>query len=554
MITYICRYAPAAIIAGFSENAELFNSAAEDLSDADGISHQNMCGFSRALIAAAMEKKVSGLLLTSCCDCIKRAFDIISGYADPDYIYMLDLPRCNTQCAETYYAEELLRFINDYKKFSGRQFDVKKAAAWLKYHKKDGAEPAGRQSIALLGARVSDSLFENLEARSHLPLDDLTCSAGGSTDEMPEDITDAENFSRWYASQLLAQRSCMRMTDCSSRRDILKKGNFSGVIYNTIKFCDFYNYEFADLKDETDMPVTKIETDFTKGSSGQIGTRAEAFMESVAPKDSRTRTGISPAGKYVMGVDSGSTSTDAVIMDEGKNIVAYCIIPTGARASESAEKAVSAVLDSSGLHKKDIAFTVATGYGRSGIDPGDRTVTEITCHARGAYFLDPHVRTIIDIGGQDSKVIALDENGAVKSFLMNDKCAAGTGRFLETMARVLELDMDTMTANGLEWDEDLTISSICTVFAESEVVSLIAENKNAPDIIHGLNKSVASKTVSLVSRIPLKEKVMITGGVARNPGVVKAIEDQLRISLLVSPRAQICGALGAALTARLQIG
>ena len=177
------------------------------------------------------------------------------------------------------------------------------------------------------------------------------------------------------------------------------------------------------------------------------------------------------------GIDSGSTSTDVVIIDRDKNIIAQSILPTGAGAAAGADRALDEALAQAGLSRSDINATVTTGYGRTAVGLGDQSITEITCHAKGAYFLDPSVRTIIDIGGQDSKVIRLDENGNVTNFVMNDKCAAGTGRFLELMARTLELSLDDMSRLGLEWKEDVTISSMCTVFAESEVVSLIAENR-----------------------------------------------------------------------------
>ena len=192
---------------------------------------------------------------------------------------------------------------------------------------------------------------------------------------------------------------------------------------------------------------------------------------------------------------------------------------------------------------------VTTGYGRTAISDGDKSITEITCHARGAHYLDPSVRTVIDIGGQDSKVIRLDENGAVVNFVMNDKCAAGTGRFLEMMARTLEMNLDDMAKKGLHFKEDITISSMCTVFAESEVVSLIAQNKDTDDIVHGLNKAVAAKTAALAKRIKGEEAYMMTGGVSKNQGLVKTLEEKLGTKLIISEKAQLCGALGAALFA-----
>ena len=192
---------------------------------------------------------------------------------------------------------------------------------------------------------------------------------------------------------------------------------------------------------------------------------------------------------------------------------------------------------------------MTTGYGRDTIGISDKAITEITCHAKGAFFLNPDVRTIIDIGGQDSKVICVDEGGTVTNFVMNDKCAAGTGRFLEMMARTMQMSLDEMSRRGLKWKNDVTISSMCTVFAESEVVSLIAENTMPEDIIHGLNESVAGKTMSLVKRAGGKPAYMITGGVAANMGVVKALEKKLGERVFVSDYSQLCGALGAALLA-----
>ena len=252
---------------------------------------------------------------------------------------------------------------------------------------------------------------------------------------------------------------------------------------------------------------------------------------------------------YFAGIDSGSTSTDVVILNKNKEIVTGIILPTGAGAAIGAERALEEALQDAKLQREDIDALVTTGYGRSAIQDGDKSITEITCHARGAHYLDPQVRTVVDIGGQDSKVIRLDENGAVVNFVMNDKCAAGTGRFLEMMARTMEMSLDKMSVTGLHYAEDITISSMCTVFAESEVVSLIAQNKATDDIVHGLNKAVASKTASLAKRVGGEGKYMMTGGVSKNKGLVKTLEEKLGAELVISDKAQLCGALGAALFA-----
>ena len=252
---------------------------------------------------------------------------------------------------------------------------------------------------------------------------------------------------------------------------------------------------------------------------------------------------------YFAGIDIGSTSTDAVLIDEEKNILAKAMVPTTAKASNAFENVLGKLLGQAGITRDALTGIVTTGYGRNTAGAGNKSVTEISCHAKGAFFLDAQVRSIIDIGGQDSKVICLDDRGNVTNFVMNDKCAAGTGRFLEIMARILELSIDEMAEAGLRYREDIIISSICTVFAESEVVSLVAQDKETCDIVHGLNESVAAKAASLVNRAKAVPKFMMTGGVAKNRGVVKAISEKLQAEITIDEMAQYCGALGAALYA-----
>lgn len=250
--------------------------------------------------------------------------------------------------------------------------------------------------------------------------------------------------------------------------------------------------------------------------------------------------------RYVLGVDSGSTSTDAVVMKLDGTIVASVIGATGAKASRGAAAVIQEVLDQAHLTRDDLAMSVATGYGRDAIPNMDVAITEITCHAAGAHYLAPQARTVIDIGGQDSKVIHLNEDGTVQNFVMNDKCAAGTGRFLEAMARTLQMPIEELSHQGLEWHHDVTISSMCTVFAESEVVSLIADDTPTPDIIHGLDVSVARKTAALARRVGGEPPYLMTGGVANNEGVVKALSEVLGAPVATHEDSQLCGAIGAA--------
>ncbi len=254
----------------------------------------------------------------------------------------------------------------------------------------------------------------------------------------------------------------------------------------------------------------------------------------------------------VAGIDIGSLTAEVVIMDNSK-VLHSVILPTGANSKKIAEKAMKEALDASGLDRSDLEYIVATGYGRISIDYADKRITEITCHGRGAHFLDSSVRTVVDIGGQDSKVILLNEKGRVLDFAMNDKCAAGTGRFLEVMAQALEVELDKLAELSDQAKNVVSISSMCTVFAESEVVSLIAQGLPREDIALGLHQSIADRTSGLVRRVGLVEKVMITGGVAKNSAVVKALNEKLSTKLIVPPEPQIAGALGAALLAQEEL-
>mgnify|MGYP002682270170 FL=1 len=248
------------------------------------------------------------------------------------------------------------------------------------------------------------------------------------------------------------------------------------------------------------------------------------------------------------GIDIGSITAKAALLQDGK-IIGTKITFTGYNAEAAGIKVYEETLAEAGLDRSAVAKIVSTGYGRNSVKFADRAFTEILAHAAGAHFVNNKVRTIIDIGGQDSKAISLDETGKVKNFVMNDKCAAGTGRFLEVMARALEVNLDEFGAMSLRARQPAKISSLCTVFAESEVISLIARGEQRPQIIAGIHESIAARVSSMLARVGVAEPVMITGGVARNEGVVHALEKKLGVKIEVSPYAQANGAIGAAVLA-----
>ncbi len=545
MIGYNCKYAPVEILAGFGEKCELINNEASNFDYASSKLHPNMCSHAKAMLEEIHNGNYNELLFMNCCDSSRRIFDSLKE-ENIGFSYCIDLPSCSSHCAVEKFRDDLSDFIASYEKYSGKAFDKK---LFLSAFKEKQNLPKDK-FIAILGARSSKTLLDVTTACfDGLDILDLTCANSREVLSIDADENSSlDDMMLKYAKALMAQTPCMRMQDIKSRETLLESENCVGVIYSTIKFCDYYDFEFSKLKN-LNTPIIRIETDFTNQSYGQLLTRIEGFAETISKTDNKRKT-INMNGKYFVGIDSGSTSTELVAIDKNLHIVKTVMVRTGANAGVGAKNA----LEKAGIDKKDIALIVATGYGRKNIDFADDNVTEITCHAKGAKHLYPDVKTIIDIGGQDSKVISLDESGKVTGFVMNDKCAAGTGRFLENMAKVLEISIDEMAQIGLKYKNDLTISSMCTVFAESEVVSLIAENYSVADIVHGLNKSVAVKTKALASSAKDKSAIMMTGGVANNKGVVCELEKQLKAKIFIPEHPEFCGALGAALIASENIG
>ncbi len=247
------------------------------------------------------------------------------------------------------------------------------------------------------------------------------------------------------------------------------------------------------------------------------------------------------------GLDIGSTMTKVLLVDQQEKTLASFIGPTGAEHRHLALKVMEDALQKAGLTLEEVDFIVATGYGRINVPFADKQITEITCHARGIRALFPTARIIIDIGGQDSKGIKLDGEGKVANFVMNDKCAAGTGRFLEVIAETLGLKLEQLGDMASKAKTYVKISNTCTVFAEHEVTSRLSEGTPIPEIVAGLHESIAGRIVNMVRQLGIEKEVVVTGGGAKNIGLVKAIEDKVGFAVLVPPEPLLTGALGAAL-------
>lgn len=255
------------------------------------------------------------------------------------------------------------------------------------------------------------------------------------------------------------------------------------------------------------------------------------------------------ASRYYLGIDVGSTASKCVVLDEAGAVVGSGLYPAGA-GTVGPDRAREAALKEAGALGAGIARICATGYGRNLIEDADEQVSELTCHAKGASRLFPGAHTIVDIGGQDAKVLRISDEGRLENFVMNDKCAAGTGRFLDVMAQVFECSVSDLAAYDAEATQVLPVSSTCTVFAESEVISKLAQGEKIPDIVAGIHASVAERTYGLMRRAGIEPEVAMTGGVALNGGLRARLAERAGCAIQTSPLAQLNGALGAALIAR----
>ncbi|MEM3730962.1 MAG: acyl-CoA dehydratase activase [Candidatus Bathyarchaeia archaeon] len=248
------------------------------------------------------------------------------------------------------------------------------------------------------------------------------------------------------------------------------------------------------------------------------------------------------------GIDAGASATKAVVVDANGEIVSYAIVPSGVNFKISSEEALKKALESKNLSANDILYTVSTGYGKALVNANSAS-SEIACISRGIHKLFPTVRTIIDVGGQDSKAIKIDENGRILDFVMNDKCSAGTGRFLEVMSHILGKSIEELSNIHFRSSKPVKISSTCTVFAESEVISHISQGSSVEDVVAGLHEAIAERIYNMASRIIFEKDVAFTGGVAKNMGFVDALSKKIGFKPILPKEPQIICAFGAALLA-----
>ena len=652
-IGYVCKYVPVEALEAMGAHMERIepDESLVSFDAAESCMHANVCSFAKATFETVLSGNLDGIVLTTCCDSMRRLADALRAQAPNLFIHVLDVPRDTGEAACALYQRRVAELLSAYGKFANATFSEKKlfaqlggtlcpaegtcdstleldyarlrseaapaapqvdsrdlnqaadSAAWSEGceasernadeavaapqvepnrnkadagARSEGCEASERNAdeavaaprvdnalqpqthfsptmpnVGIAGARANAEIKRILEAHGVNIAFDVTC-----TNAFRRFVPRKTDTLAQYAHDVLTQLPCARMRDISPRKAFFDHvlPQIDGLVFHTVQFCDMYSYEYSDLKRTSPAPILALETDCTAQSHGQMLTRLEAFLESIGASQkehlaSQKGSPMSKTATFVVGLDSGSTSTNAVAMNEAREIVASVVIKTGAKAGASAERAYREVLERAGIAPDQIACTIATGYGRVSIPFADENVTEISCHGRGSHYFNPAVRTILDIGGQDSKAIHVNATGEVTDFAMNDKCAAGTGRFLEMIARSLEISLDELGPAALESKKHLEIASMCSVFAESEVISLIANNEEKPDIAAGVCRAVAGKAYSLMRRVGLEGAYMMTGGVAQNPGVVRAVEELIGEKLFICEDPEIVGATGAALLA-----
>ena len=563
MLGYVCKYTPMELFEAMDTEITRLEPSVTDFNHADTLMHANICSYTKAVLEDVMEHDYEGVILTTCCDSIRRLYDTLKSQFPDKFFFLLDIPRKFNDFAVTLYERQLKQMLTEYEAFSGKTLDLKRFVSMMQnkaaLKKQENTRMSSsavsekgngqKLNIGIMGARCNNEIRQLLVDRGANLLFDLTCTGLARDFSITED-----QALHSYAAALLNQIPCMRMLKAANREHFLDgfTDRLDGIIYHTVKFCDSYSYEYADFRQRLDLPILLVETDSTRQCAGQVRTRVEAFMEELKVKKGLSLTGEKQMIKrkgdtvYTLGIDSGSTSTNAVILDENRQIKAFSVVRTGAKSSQSADAALADVLKKAGLNREDISLIVSTGYGRVSIPFADKNVTEISCHGKGAHLLFPDVHTILDIGGQDTKGIFL-KNGRVMKFVMNDKCSAGTGKFLEIMTNRLGLTMEELSELAGRGTPTV-ISSMCTVFAESEVISLIGKGTPREDIAYGVIESVVTKVVQLISQVP-SDQYFLTGGLCEDPYIINRLSHALEAPVESMPLARYAGAIGAALMA-----
>jgi predicted CoA-substrate-specific enzyme activase len=517
----------------------------------------NICSWVRHLIGRLAATDYSVIVVPASCDAMTKLHDSLRVERVADRLFRLDVPRRDDAAGIRYLAGQYLRLLAALG-ITDADFEAainRRAAAQIG----DGGTATEKQSgvrVGIAGSVFPEALFvrslRSAGAQVHL----LRRCGMPVPRPLPRDLfeDDVEHFCTRLATHYLRAAACPRMMGTAFADFLATQvadARLEGLVVPVLKFCDGYHLAVEMLRGKLPhgFPILLVEGDLTAGFGEQTVTRLEAFVESLG--DAGTHDTRSPAGaassRLAVGVDVGSTQVKAVLMDANRLTCTF-IRPTTARMTESSADATAQLLRKAGIARGDVAALGVTGYGRKSV-ASDAMATEISCHARGVNRFFPEPATVIDVGGQDSKVIVTDGQGRVVRFTMNDKCAAGTGRFIDAMVRALDLDFVGFSTLSLEAEAEVPVTSMCSVFAESEVISLSARGETMAGIARGINASIARRVAGMVRRIDGGPPFVLTGGVSQIPGFVRELERELDAPVRVFEHALHAGAIGAALVA-----
>ena len=568
MVAYVCKYAPAEVLAGFSQEAVKIRP--EDFLNADvNIPAGSVCPCARAALAGILQGDFSELIMTASCSCMKK-IAAMAEQSGRKKVYLLDMPSPDAQPGE--YEAEIKKFIQSYVVEHNVGLDMEKFTDKLQ------AAPRWPDFIhvAITGCCVPQWFIEAFNKMSTIPLVDYTCMQPVRYFDNIEDRGGTAALS-WYASQLLAQVPGSWVRDEVQRENFLKDKNIYGLLNNTMSGCDYYNSEYMSLL--TEVPVERVNVPLGKTMDKAVISKLHAFLktngwlkplpkpagaavEQPAPsslEQSAQKAQTIPSqterveqeimeGDFYAGIDSGSATTKVVILDKDKKIIASGVMSTGGSPEKSAHMVLNALLTQKKIPRASVKKIVATGEGRNAV-PSDADISEINCQAKGVSFIFPGVSTVIDVGGREYKLIQVDSDGKVMDFIMNENCAAGTGKFLEMTAKRLNIRLNDFSSLNGKWKEDLAIKSTCAVFMEGEVQSFISQGKQTADIIHAVNGALAKRFIGIIASEGYPPAYVLTGGVARDSGLVAELSDRLGEPIFVPDDPQTTSALGAALFA-----
>ena len=575
-IPFFCSYIPAALLEALGHelvDISLFTEETCGLEYSCSL-HDNLCSYVKYLYRKILSDGAGFdfAVIPNTCDAMKKLHGAL-GFSGRMPSFLLDIPRRISKGSAVYLATEYGSLLASLTmgigveevlaRLSARHMSLPSRPETISSIDDDGP---GVLKIGISGSSYSPSFFRAALARCRGSAVFLRHCGYGTVSEGV-----SPRFPFVPAGPASLQELLLQMAETSLRRTVCPRSDrgsltefieaeiarldLDGLIFHSLKFCDFYAFEFERLRvrQSEDYPLLYLENDLSINNDEQNRTRIEAFMEKIASgrkgeQVPRTHAAAKSSTVMAMGLDIGSATTKGILVKGGRSIVASVIIPTSINMKDGAAEAMMSLMEQGGVERRDVARIVLTGYGRTAF-PEMEQITEITCHALGVHFLRADGCTVIDVGGQDSKAIRIDKDGRVLRFTMNDKCAAGTGKFFESMVRRLNISFEEFSALSLSASEATPISSMCSVFAESEVVSLMARGIPASHITRGLNAAVAARVRGLVGKIQGEGPFVLTGGLARSAGFIRELEAALGAPVAVFHESQLAGAIGAALAA-----